>query len=74
MTPLQKLGCLLTKLAVIPISLIAMSLSALAQTPTVEERLAAAETAVKAATRNLSFNENKKLHLLAGRLWKRISR
>jgi len=52
MTPLQKLGSLLTKLAVLPIGLIAligMTLSALAQTPTVEERLAAAETAVKAA-------------------------
>ncbi len=49
MTPLQKLGSLLTKLAVLPFGLIAMTLSALAQTPTVEERLAAAETAVKAA-------------------------
>lgn len=49
MTPLQKLGSLLTKLAVLPFGLIAMTLSALAQTPTVEERLAAAEAAVKTA-------------------------
>ena len=32
------------------------------------------ERAVKEATAGLSLNENKKLHLLAGRLWKRINR
>jgi ribonuclease HII len=32
------------------------------------------EIAVREATDTLSLNENKKLHLLAGRLWKRISR
>ena len=42
MKPLHKLGFLFTKLAVLPISLILMTLSVLAQTPTVEERLAAA--------------------------------
>jgi len=35
--------------------------------------LSAWEAAVKAATSNLSLNENKKLHLQAGRLWKRLS-
>src|SRR5436309_164105 len=30
------------------------------------------ESAVKAASPSLSINENKKLHLLAGRLWKRM--
>lgn len=49
MKPLHKLGYLLTKLAVLPIGLIVMTLSVLAQTPTVEERLAAAEAAVKTA-------------------------
>lgn len=49
MKPLHKLGFLFTKLAVLPIGLILMTLSVLAQTPTVEERLAAAETAVKTA-------------------------
>src|SRR5437867_6233401 len=36
------------------------------------EELSAWEAAVKAATPTFSLNENKKLHLLAGRLWKRI--
>lgn len=49
MKPLHKLGILFTKLAVLPVGLILMTLSALAQTPTVEERLAAAEAAVKTA-------------------------
>jgi ribonuclease HII len=31
------------------------------------------EAAVKEAAATLSLNENKKLHLMAGRLWKRIS-
>jgi ribonuclease HII len=35
--------------------------------------LATWEATVKAAVGNLSLNENKKLHLLASRLWKRIS-
>jgi ribonuclease HII len=35
--------------------------------------LAQWESAVKAAADNLSLNENKKLHLQAGRLWKRLS-
>src|SRR5204863_7279979 len=37
------------------------------------EELAGWESAVKAATAALSLNENKKLHLVAGRLWKRLS-
>lgn len=49
MKPLHKLGTVLTKLAALPIGMILMTLSALAQTPTVEERLAAAEAAVKTA-------------------------
>src|SRR4030095_340428 len=32
------------------------------------------ETEVKAAETKLSFNENKKLHLMATRLWKRMAR
>src|SRR5437870_1517246 len=36
-------------------------------------QLATWEATVKAAVGNLSLNENKKLHLLASRLWKRIS-
>jgi len=32
------------------------------------------ESAVKDAAASLSLNENKKLHLLSGRLWKRLSR
>jgi ribonuclease HII len=36
--------------------------------------LSAWETAVREATDSLSLNENKKLHLLVGRLWKRMSR
>ena len=37
------------------------------------EELARWETSVKASASSLSLNENKKLHLLAGRLWKRIT-
>jgi hypothetical protein len=37
------------------------------------EQLAAWEADVKAATANLSINENKKLHLMATRLWKRMA-
>jgi ribonuclease HII len=40
---------------------------------TSRQELAAWEATVKAAIGQLSLNENKKLHLLAGRLWKRIS-
>ena len=41
---------------------------------TTRAELSCWESAVKAAAPNLSLNENKKLHLLASRLWKRISR
>ena len=41
---------------------------------TSQRDLAAWETSVKAAAPHLSLNENKKLQLLVGRLWKRISR
>jgi ribonuclease HII len=37
------------------------------------EELALWESAVKDAAPSLSLNENKKLHLMAGRLWKRLS-
>jgi ribonuclease HII len=40
---------------------------------TTREELARWESAVKDATPSLSLNENKKLHLMAGRLWKRLS-
>jgi ribonuclease HII len=38
------------------------------------EELSRWETDIKAAEESLSFNENKKLHLLATRLWKRMAR
>jgi ribonuclease HII len=38
------------------------------------EDLAAWDSLLKASAESLSLNENKKLHLLSGRLWKRISR
>ena len=38
------------------------------------EALSAWETEMKAAEAKLSFNENRKLHLMAARLWKRIER
>jgi len=38
------------------------------------EELSAWESEVKAAEPQLSFNENKKLHLMATRLWKRLAR
>ncbi len=41
---------------------------------TTRVELSSWESAVKEAAPNLSLNENKKLHLLASRLWKRISR
>ena len=37
------------------------------------QQLSEWESQVKAAESNLSFNENKKLHLMATRLWKRIA-
>src|SRR5437773_10569357 len=37
------------------------------------DELSAWEAAVKAASSCLSINENKKLHLMAGRLWKRMT-
>src|SRR5437773_6519273 len=40
---------------------------------TTREELARWESAVKAAAPAFSINENKKLHLMAGRLWKRLS-
>jgi len=40
---------------------------------TARDELARWESAVKAAAPSLSVNENKKLHLMAGRLWKRLS-
>src|SRR5690349_6140532 len=40
---------------------------------TARDELARWESAVKAAAPSLSINENKKLHLMAGRLWKRLS-
>ena len=41
---------------------------------TSRDELSAWESTVKAAAPSLSLNENKKLHLLSGRLWKRLSR
>ena len=38
------------------------------------EELSVWETKVREAETQLSFNENKKLHLMATRLWKRIAR
>lgn len=49
MKPLHKLGNLFTRFAFAPIGLIAMTLTALAQTPTIEERLAKAEAAAASA-------------------------
>ena len=43
-------------------------------TASTRAELSSWESAVKAAAPNLSLNENKKLHLLASRLWKRMSR
>src|SRR3989449_7997236 len=43
-------------------------------TASTRAELSSCESAVKAAAPNLSLNENKKLHLLASRLWKRMSR
>src|SRR5438034_4748023 len=43
-------------------------------TASTRAELSSLESAVKAAAPNLSLNENKKLHLLASRLWKRMSR
>jgi ribonuclease HII len=40
---------------------------------TARDELARWESAVNAAAPSLSVNENKKLHLMAGRLWKRLS-
>ena len=42
-------------------------------TASTRAELSSWESAVKAAAPNLSLNENKKLHLLASRLWKRLS-
>ena len=50
------------------------SLKAQGYAATRREELARWETAMKAAAESLSVNENKKLHLLAGRLWKRFSK
>ncbi len=43
-------------------------------TASTRAELSSWESAVKAAAPNLSLNENKKLHLQASRLWKRMSR
>lgn len=43
-------------------------------TATTWDELSKWESAVKDAASSLSLNENKKLHLLSGRLWKRLSR
>ena len=43
-------------------------------TASTRAELSSWESAVKATAPNLSLNENKKLHLLASRLWKRMSR
>ena len=40
---------------------------------TTRDELSAWESAIKTAAPSLSLNESKKLHLLAGRLWKRLS-
>ena len=50
------------------------SLKAQGYAATRREELARWETAMKAAVESLSLNENKKLHLMAGRLWKRMAR
>jgi ribonuclease HII len=42
-------------------------------TANTRQELAAWEAAATAASGSLSVNENKKLHLMAGRLWKRLS-
>jgi ribonuclease HII len=49
------------------------SLKARGYAAATREELARWETEMKAATESLSVNENKKLHLMAGRLWKRIN-